>query len=82
MEKEAIIQRVIQLFSTMTDAEVILPESDLVEDLEVSSMDVLYLVSCLEEDFRVKVPEKAIRKMYTVEDVAEAIVQLRQAQKK
>ena len=78
MENENILQAVTELFSTMTESEQILPESELIEDLEVSSMDVLYLISCLEEQFGVKVPEKAIRKMYTVADVVGIIAQLLQ----
>ena len=45
----------------------------LLEDLEINSMDVLFLISSLEAEFGVKVPEKAIRKMVTVGDVVEII---------
>ena len=39
-------------------------------------MDVLFLISCIEEEFNIKVPEKAIRKMFTVGDVADVICAL------
>lgn len=76
MCKDDILKRVIELFSTMTEAEEITEDSELIEDLEISSMDVLFLISCIEEEFNIKVPEKAIRKMFTVGDVADVICAL------
>lgn len=76
MCKDDILKRVIELFSTMTEAEEINEDSELVDDLEISSMDVLFLISCIEEEFNIKVPEKAIRKMFTVGDVADIICEL------
>lgn len=76
MCKEDVLKRVIELFSAMTEAEEITEDSELIDDLEISSMDVLFLISSLEEEFRIQVPEKAIRKMVTVGDVAEVITSL------
>ena len=78
MANNDILQRVIDLFATMADTEdEITADSELIEDLEISSMDVLFLISSLEEEFSIKVPEKAIRKMVTVGDVADVISALR-----
>lgn len=77
MYNEDILNRVIALFSTMTEAEKITADSELIDDLEISSMDVLYLISCLEDEFEIKVPEKEVRKMVTVGDVAEIIETLK-----
>ena len=76
MYSEEILKRVIEMFTTMTDAEEITADSELIDDLEVSSMDVLFLVSSMEEEFQVKIPETAIRKMFTIGDVAEIITEL------
>lgn len=76
MCKEDILKKVIELFSTMSDAEQITPDSELIDDLGISSMDVLFLISSMEEEFKIKVPESAIRKMVTVDDVAEVIASL------
>lgn len=76
MCKVDILKKVIELFSTMTEAEEITPDSELIDDLGISSMDVLFLISSMEEKFKIKVPESAIRKMVTVEDVAEVIASL------
>lgn len=76
MCKEDVLKKVIELFSTMSDAEQITPDSELIDDLGISSMDVLFLISSMEEEFKIKVPESAIRKMVTVDDVAEVIASL------
>lgn len=77
MNYEEILERTIALFAKMTDAETeITEDSELMEDLGISSMDVLILICNLEEEFKIKVPESAIRKMYTIADVAETVVQL------
>lgn len=76
MYNEDILKRVIELFSTMTEVEEITEGSELIDDLEISSMDVLFLISSLEEEFKIQVPEKSIRKMVTIGDVAEVIASL------
>lgn len=77
MFDQDVLKRVIELFSTMTEAEEINEESELIEDLDLSSMDVMFLISSLEEEFQVSVPEKEIRKMVTVGDVVQIIQDLR-----
>lgn len=77
MCKDDILKRVIELFSTMTEAEEITEDSELIDDLDISSMDILFLISCIEEEFNIKVPEKAIRKMFTVGDVANVVKALK-----
>ena len=72
MSREDILNKVIELFSTMTEAEV-MEDSEIMEDLDLSSMDVLFLISGLEDEFQIKIPEKEIRKMETVGDVADVI---------
>ena len=76
MRREDILQRVIELFSTMTEAEEVTEDSELIDDLDISSMDVLFLISSMEEEFHVKVPEREIRKMVTIGDVTEIIESL------
>lgn len=75
MRDVSILESVIALFSTMTDEEVHL-DSELVDDLGISSMDVMFVISSLEEEFHVKISEKEIRRMYTVGDVVDTIVSL------
>lgn len=76
MSHEMILQRVIALFSAMVEDAQITADSEIMEDLEISSMDVLFLITNLEEEFHVKVPEREIRRMFTVGDVAQVIEDL------
>ncbi len=72
MDREDILKRVTQLFSLMTDEE-ILAESELSNDLGISSMDVLSLMSYVEEEFEIKVGVNDISDMVTVNDVVDFI---------
>ena len=74
MHKNDILERIIRLFSTMTEAEVN-EDSDIMEDLDMNSMDILFLISGLEAEFKVKIPEKAIRQIETVSDVVDIIAE-------
>lgn len=74
MNKKEILNRVIVLFSSMSEADEITGDSELVDDLGLSSMDLMFLISGLEDEFGIKVSEKQIRKMVTVEDVVDVVV--------
>ena len=76
MSNPDILARIISLFSTMTECDTITEDSEIIDDLEISSMDVLYLITSLEAEFKISVPEDDIRKMVTVGDVAEIIASL------
>lgn len=78
MVDESILKKVIELFSDMTEAsaEDITEDSELIDDLEISSMDVLFLISSLEEEFHISIPEKEIRRMVTVGDVVRIVQML------
>lgn len=75
MSNEEILDKVVALFSTMTDADEITEESELMDDLGISSMDMLFLISGLETEFKIKVPEKVIRQVATVSDVVDIIAE-------
>ena len=74
MSKDEVLERVITLLATMSDVEEIDEDSEIMEDLDLSSMDVLFLVSSIEAEFRIKMPEKEIRRVETVGDIADVIV--------
>ena len=77
MNYEEILERVINLLVAMKESEdEVTADSELIDDLGISSMDVLFLITGLEEEFDVKIPVKAIREMITVADVAEIVDEL------
>ena len=77
MNYDEILEKVITTFSVIADTEEeITEDSELVDDLNISSMDILMILCNLEEEFHIKVPEKMIRRMTTIGDVAEVLESL------
>ncbi len=77
MDYEVILERVINLLAAMTESkDEVTADSELIDDLGISSMDILFLITSLEEEFKIKIPVNAIRKMNTIADVAEIVDEL------
>ena len=76
MNRNEVLEKIINVFATMSEVEEITEESELLEDLELSSIDVFSLLATLETEFSITIPEKMIRKMVTVEDVADIVIDL------
>ena len=74
MNYNEVLDRVIAVMSTISDAEEITEDSEIMEDLDISSMDVLFLISSMEAEFKCKISEKELRKVVTVGDVAQIIL--------
>ena len=66
MQREKILHFISSVFATMTEAESIQENDNLIEDLGISSMDILTLISYLEEEFNITITERMIRKVATV----------------
>lgn len=75
MNRNEILEKVIELFSTYTDEE-ITEESELMLDLDVSSMEVMSLICNIEAEFDISIPESSLREMTTVSDVVDIIADL------
>ena len=73
MGREKIFQFIVTVFSTMTDVETIRESDELIEDLGISSMDILTMISYLEEEFNITITEKMIRKVATVGDLVDLV---------
>ena len=73
MGREKIFQFIVTVFSTMTDVETVRESDELIEDLGISSMDILTMISYLEEEFNITITEKMIRKVATVGDLVDLV---------
>ena len=51
----------------------ITPDSELIDDLGADSLDVVDLVMTIEDEFGMEVPDEALEKIRTVDDVAKYI---------
>ncbi len=73
MGREKIFQFIVGVFATMTDVETTRESDELIEDLGISSMDILTVISYLEEEFNISITEKMIRKVATVGDLVDLV---------
>ena len=76
MSEKEVLEKVIDIFSRVTEAEEITEDSELIEDLELSPIDVFTLLADLEAVFDIIIPERLVREMGTIEDVKEIIMEL------
>ena len=71
-----ILEKVIAILSGISEVDEITEDSELLDDLDIDSMNLLLLLSSMEEEFNIHISENDMRKMYTVRDVAEVILNL------
>lgn len=62
-------EKILEILREYTDAENITEDSDILEDLELSSLEVFGMLSNLEDEFDITIPEKTVRKIITVGDL-------------
>ena len=72
---EKVLEKIIEYFKEELDdpSIEITAESDLMDDLELSSLEILKSLVYLEVETGIIIPEKLLRKMVTVSDVAKVI---------
>lgn len=77
MTKKEIISKIAAVIETVTDipASEIQPESALMDDLELSSLEVMTSIADMEKVFHIRFMEKELINIVTVEDVVECVMQ-------
>lgn len=75
---EEILQGMIEYWKQAIDdpSVEVLPESNLMDDLALSSLEMFNGLLLLEDKFRITIPERALRQMVTIRDVAQVLTQL------
>ena len=75
MDREVVKNKVVELIEELTDIpkEEIGEDSSLLDDLELSSFEIMSMFSDLEECFDVSIEEKELRDFVTVGDIADCI---------
>lgn len=74
---EAVLQRIIDYWKGVIDDDSIevLPESNLMDDLASSSLEMFNSLLILEDEYDITLPEKTLRQMVTIEDTARVITE-------
>lgn len=73
MGREEIFRFIVSVFETLIEVNEIQERDELVEDLGISSMDILTLLSYLEEEFDIRITERMIRRVVTVGDLVDLV---------
>ena len=75
MKMEEVIETVIKELKEILDDETaeINESSNIIEDLDISSLEILELIGNLEEAYDIELSEREIQKIVTVGDLAEHI---------
>ena len=72
-----VLEKVIKVLSVVTSKDEITEDNELLEDLDIDSMNLLMILSSMEAEFGVHIDENETSKMFTVKDIAEIIVELK-----
>ena len=77
MERAEIISQILAILEDVAEVspEDVHEDSVLMDDLDLSSMEILTIVADLEETFGLRIPEKELRKFVTMGDLADYLVE-------
>ncbi len=62
-------ERVVGVLGDFVDSSIIKEDSALVDDLGLSSLDVINIVAAFEDEFGIEVPDRVIPTLRTVKDI-------------
>lgn len=73
MERAEIISQILAILEDVAEVspEDVNENSVLMDDLDLSSMEILTIVADLEETFGLRIPEKELRNFVTISDLAD-----------
>lgn len=76
MERAEIISQITAILEDVAEVspEDVTESSVLMDDLDLSSMEILTIVADLEETFGLRIPEKELRNFVTISDLADYLV--------
>ena len=73
MKREELLKYVQNMVCQISGREECPPELDLMDEAGLSSIEVMALLSSLEEAYGIKIPSRELRFVATVEDLAELV---------
>lgn len=75
---EEVLQGIIKYWERIIDDDTIevLPESNLMDDLELSSLEMFNSLLALEDEYGISIPERALKRMFTIKDVAQVLTEI------
>ncbi len=75
MDRTTTVDNVQEIIEKVTDIpkEEIEVDAKLIDDLDISSFEVITIVAEIESKFKINIPEKELRRMASVEDIVNYI---------
>lgn len=70
MEIEEVMEKVIEVIGELDVEDEVTPEASLLDELELESLQIYELLASLESVFCVRIPEKVLLRIDTVQDLA------------
>ena len=76
MERSEIVSQILAILEDVAEIspEDVTEDSVLMDDLDLSSMEILTMVADLEETFGLRIPEKELRNFVTISDLDDYLV--------
>lgn len=76
MNKEIVLKKIMEIINDATEIpmEDMCAESSMMDDLEMSSLEIMTMISEVEKAFKIKIPAKATRGFVAIEDIADFIL--------
>lgn len=77
MEKETVIEFIMDKINEIADIDLedMAPDSAVMGDLEMSSFEIMTMISELEYQYKVRFTTKALRTIITIEEIADYILE-------
>lgn len=76
MSELSVLERVIGVFKDVTDKSEITENSNLMDDLSLTSVETFTVLAALETEFKISIPEKYLRRMMTISDVVNIVTEI------
>ena len=73
MSKQEILEKVIEIVEEIMEVEDVAEDTHMQEDLGIESMNFYELLGRLEDDFHIRMPEKVLAEVDTVQDIANEV---------
>lgn len=73
---EGLMKRVLSILAEVGNKREIRKEDSLMDDLELESIEIFVALGQLEQEFGIVIPERALREVDTVEDMALIVQEL------
>lgn len=76
MKREEIMEKVIQTTMEVGELEEVRPQDSFMDDLEMSSVEIMELLGELETVLGIRIPEKILSRVATVQNMCDEIIKI------